>query len=159
MIISECLNFMWSIKLSRSRLEPAWKIQLPCNGMEESLLHSCLPLTHVPCLQVWSQSKPRIYFEMLVILLIHWDLCDLETLVVSTLDVMAHCSWISKSCWFLGLCYFDWFLLYWFTYSWGNSWLVFARRFPRSANPDHFWRGIQGIHRSTDPIWQSMSIC
>ena len=30
--------------------------------------------------------------------------------------------------------------------SWGNSWLVFARRFPRSANPDHFWRGIQGIH-------------
>lgn len=59
---------------------------------------------------------------------------------------MAHCSWISKSRRFLGLCYFDWFLLYWFTYSWGNSWLVFAGCFPRSANPDHFWRGIQGIH-------------
>lgn len=43
-------------------------------------------------------------------------------------------------------CYFDWFLLYWFTYSWGNSWLVFARRFPRSTNPDHFWRGVQGNH-------------
>ena len=151
MIIFECLNSKFYVKHQIEQVK-TWACMKDSVAMqwymEESLLHSSLPLTHVPCLQVWSQSKPGIIMQCWWFTSSNGIYCNLETSVVSTLDVMALCSWISKSRWFLGLWvfYFDWFLFYWFIYSWGNSWLVFAGRFPISANPNHFWRGIQGIH-------------